>query len=123
MVKSVVMAGVLAVMTLATGCEKTTTSKSLVVTPAASEIEPRAAVVLTAAIPGTTNVTNRIYYPLEWTVGNGALGSIRDTAGDTAVYVANNVEGVNTVAVRDQTGVEGVASITQAKPEETTAPE
>jgi len=130
---SVVMSSVVfGLALLGAGCEKTTTEKTLevtltaaisenenVVTPAANEIEPRAAVVLTASVPKTTNETYRIYYPLEWTVANGALGSLRETAGDTAVYVANDVEGVNTVTVRDQAGSEGVAAITQKRPEET----
>ncbi len=120
--KTFMMAGLLATLALVLGCEKTTTSKTLNVTPAAWEMEPRDAVVLTASVPITTNETYRIYYPLEWTVGNGALGSLQDTAGDTAVYVANDNEGVNTVTVRDQAGFEGVASITQTRPEEVAAP-
>jgi len=105
---------VLAVVLLAgTGCEKTTTGKTLAVTPAASEIGPGQAVALTAAIPQADREKRQIYYPLEWAVSNGALGSIRDAAGDTAVYVAGDSEGVNTVTVRDQAGAEGVASIAQ----------
>ena len=108
------LVAVLAVVLLAgTGCEKTTTSKTLEVTPAASEIGPRVAVVLTAAIPAAESETRQLYYPLEWTVSDGSLGSLRDAAGNSAVYVANDVEGVNTVTVRDQAGAEGIASVLQ----------
>ncbi len=118
------LAAVLAVVLLTgVGCEKTSNSPTLAVTPTASEIDVRAAVVLTAAIPEAESETRRIFYPLEWTVGNAALGSLRETAGDTAVYVAGNNEGVNTVTVRDQAGAEGVASITQAIPLTTPAAE
>lgn len=99
------------------GCEKTSTSQTLAVTPPASEIDLRAAVVLTAAIPAAESETRRIYYPLEWTVSDGALGSLRDAAADTAVYVASDSEGVNTVTVRDQAGAEGIASVVQKEPQ------
>lgn len=123
--RTVIMAGFLAVLALATGCEKTTTSKALDVTttPADAKIDVRGSVTLKAAIPEAERETRTIFYPLEWTVSDSSLGTVREAAGDSAVYVANDSEGVNTVTVRDQAGAEGIASITQAIPEEDATPE
>lgn len=115
MMRSVVMAGALAAMMLASGCEKTTIRKALDVTttPADAKIDVRGSVTLKAAIPEAESEIRIIFYPLEWTVSDSSLGTVREAAGDSAVYVASDIEGVNTVTVRDQTGSEGVASIIQ----------
>ncbi len=105
--------GLLIVVLFATGCEKTTTRATINVTPASAELDIRGAVTFTAAIPESERETRQLYYPLEWRVSNEALGSLRQTAGDSAVYVAGDMAGVNTVSVRDQAGAEGVAAITQ----------
>ncbi|MFU8780668.1 MAG: hypothetical protein ACNA71_06545 [Kiritimatiellia bacterium] len=101
---------------LAAGCEKTITASSLDVTPASADITVRGAVSLQASIPVADRETRALYYPLEWSVSNGGIGSIREVAGDSAVYVAGNRSGVNTIVVRDQSGAEGVAVVTQASP-------
>lgn len=108
-----VMMGGLAL--LAAGCEKTVTSMALEVTPESSVVEVRGAVHLTASI---SDSEREVYYPLEWSVRDGALGSIGDAAGDTAVYYADHRAGVNSVIVRDQMGAEGVAVIKQVAPVE-----
>ncbi len=105
--------GLLIVVLFATGCEKTTTRAVIEVSPDAAAVDIRGAVTFTASIPEAERETRQLYYPLEWQVSNPGLGSVRQTAGDTAVYVAGDSEGVNTITVRDQAGAEGVAAITQ----------
>ncbi len=105
---------VLVVALLGGGCEKSVTEHSLEVTPDSAEVEVRGAVHLTAS---RSDADREIYYPLEWSVSDDSLGSIRDAAGDTAVYSAGVGAGVNTVVVRDQMGAEGMALITQVVPD------
>ena len=105
--------GFVLVMFLATGCEKTVTSLSLDVTPASSEIQVRGAVNLTAS---SSDNDRQLYYPLVWSVSDGTLGSVRNAAGDSAVYVAGSKAGVNTIVVQDQMGAEGIAVVTQVVP-------
>lgn len=105
--------GVLIVVLFATGCERTTTSAVIDVSPEAAALDIRGAVTFTASIPDSERETRQLYYPLEWRVSNASLGTLRHSAGDTAVYEAGDVAGVNTLYVRDQAGAEGVAAITQ----------
>ena len=105
--------GILIVALFAAGCERTTTSAVIDVSPEAAALDIRGAVTFTASVPESERETRQLYYPLEWRVSNASLGTLQHSAGDTAVYVAGDVAGVNTVSVRDQAGAEGVAAITQ----------
>jgi len=97
------------------GCEseKTTTGITLTVNPASSVINTNGIVLLTAGLPAGEQESRKIYYPLSWSVSNTKIGILRDMAGDSAVYEGRNAKGVNTVTVRDQSGAEGIAAITQ----------
>ena len=101
---------------VAAGCEKSITTRSLDITPASAVIPVRGGVSLKASLPVAEQDERQIYYPLEWSVSDGTLGGLHNIAGDSAVYVAGNRAGVNTVIVRDQMGAEGVALITQVVP-------
>ena len=105
--------GFLLVIVLAAGCEKATTKAAIQVTPPSSDIAPHESVTLVASIPDTEQEARQLYSPLLWRVSNPSLGSLRQTAGNTAVYVATGAQGVNAVTVQDQAGAEGVAAITQ----------
>jgi hypothetical protein len=105
--------GLLIMGLFAAGCEKTTTRAVIDISPEAAAVEAKGAVTFTASIPEAERETRQLYYPLDWQVSNPGLGSVRQTAGDTAVYVAGDSEGINTITVRDQAGAEGVAAITQ----------
>lgn len=109
--------GLTVVLLVAVGCEKTQTGIVLEVAPSVSTIPPLGTVVLRISIPDATNSTQKIYYPLTWTVSKASLGTIQEAVGNSAVYVATTIEGVNTVIVRDQTEAEGIALIeTQIPP-------
>lgn len=95
------------------GCEDASTKVVIVVTPADAAVDVRGAVTLSASVPAAEAETRNLYYPLVWTVSNPEIGGLRDVAGNSAVYFAGNVAGVNTVTVRDQAGAEGIASVTQ----------
>jgi len=99
------------------GCEKTERRRSLDVTPQWTEVT-RAGhrVVLTASVtptsdPAISNQVSELLYPLEWFVTEPANGRIISTAGNTAVYHADNGAGKNVVIVRDQGNREGLANI------------
>jgi|GEM_PF-2903987 hypothetical protein len=61
----------------------------------------------------STNLADRLFLPLEWSVSNPGLGQILASGGYSAVYRSVGGEGVNVVIVRDQAGREGIASVTQ----------
>ena len=109
-------AGVSLLVMVCAGCEKTTTGIVIVLTPPDADIDVSSAVTFTASIPAADSATRTLYYPLEWSVSKTGLGTIQQSAGNTAVYVAGKTEGVNTVTVRDQMGAEGVASVSQTSP-------
>jgi hypothetical protein len=64
----------------------------------------------TASAADTNNVLN---LPLQWSVADATLGRIQAEAGVTAVYLSTGKIGNNVVTVRDQSGVEGVAAVSQ----------
>lgn len=101
-----------AAMLLWVGCEESTTDISITVSPASADLTNGEVITFTASLP-TTNSTRQIYYPLEWQMSNTGLGVFTATTGDTAIYVAAAVAGVNTITVRDQAGSEGAASVVQ----------
>ena len=110
--------GTLILVTVALmGCEKTERRRSLDVTPQWTEVT-RAGhrVVLTASVtptsdPAISNQVSELLYPLEWFVTEPGNGRIISTAGNTAVYHADNGAGKNVVIVRDQGNREGLANI------------
>lgn len=51
--------------------------------------------------------------PLRWEVSNTALGDIVAHQGYNAVYARTSQTGVNVITVRDNSGAEGVATVSQ----------
>ena len=126
---------------LAGGCEDVETDTALGITPAKSEITDEGTTVyLTAYDPDeavydfsevyadeevankasvnssvseTNAVGSQILLPLEWRVGNGALGRIASSAGYSAIYESYGGKGQNYVTVEDQFGRQGVAVVEQ----------
>ncbi len=95
------------------GCESTTRQMTLELTPPSATLVPEGSVLFTARVPDAERETREIFLPLVWSVSDTGLGWIVNAAGSSAVYVAGTGEGVNTVTVRDQSGAEGIASVTQ----------
>jgi len=85
------------------GCESTTSADSaMTVDPPSVDLTvSNRTQVFTAALT-TTNTT--LVLPLNWSVSNPALGTIKASQGVTAVYESAGNVGENTVTVRDQTG-------------------
>lgn len=110
------MVALVCVVAYCAGCEKTTTGIVIVLSPPDADIDVSSAVTFTASVPEGDLKTRTLYYPLEWSLSKPGLGTIQQSAGNTAVYVAGKTEGVNTVTVRDQMGAEGVASVSQTVP-------
>jgi len=108
---------VLLAMVALAGCEKITTTAELVVTPPSAQVAREGVAQFVVSLPENDGCTREIYYPLTWTLSDPTLGTITNTAANTAVYVAGTGEGVNTVIVRDRSGAEGIAVITQATQE------
>jgi hypothetical protein len=100
------------------GCEDSPQSQDAIlnVVPASAVVRPGHAVRLTAGLIGDdeedTNSTATVYYPLEWTMSDPALGEFIETAGNSAVYRAT-ASGINTITVRDKTEREGISVISQ----------
>lgn len=51
--------------------------------------------------------------PLRWNVSNTALGAIVAHQGYNAIYARTSQTGVNVITVRDDSGAEGVATVSQ----------
>lgn len=96
------------------GCESTDSeSSAITVTPAQTQVTDRLATVsLTAA---SADATMELVLPLVWTVSDASLGSIKSSAGLTAVYESNGRVGNNTITVRDQNDREGIAVVNQRR--------
>ena len=108
------MMALVAAVLLTVGCEKVTTTAVLVVTPPSAQVLPEGTVTFTASLPEAEREERQLYFPLTWTLADPALGTLTSGAGNTAIYEAGTGTGVNTVIVRDQSGAEGMAAITQA---------
>ncbi len=92
------------------GCETTTTEGDvLAVSPPSLTLTGLWAVVYTVE-PADGQVVN---LPLDWSVADARLGSIRGQGGLTALYQGNPMPGINRITVRDQADQEGFAVISQ----------
>ena len=108
-------------MALAAGCEDASTGDALQVDPAENTLVGRGAtVLLTASMAdegvnalSASNRSEMVILPLEWSVRNGGLGEIMESAGYTAVYRSSGNIGQNVVFCRDPYGREGLAVINQ----------
>lgn len=96
------------------GCERTETDRGLMVSPSNARIVRDEAITFVAMLPESADGNREIMYPLEWSVSDPSMGTLRSAAGDAVVYVAARRSGPNSVMVRDQSGAKGVAAITQA---------
>jgi len=108
------LAGILAGAFLAGGCERVETDRGLVVTPADARIGWEEAVTFTAELPEGSDEDRELLYPLEWSLSDPSLGTLRSAGGDTVVYVAGRRSGGNSILVRDQSGAKGAAAIVQS---------
>lgn len=106
------VAGLVAVNVLVTGCESTSTAEEVItVTPATATLNTKGETASFVASASSTN--NPLVLPLEWSIGNSELGRIINVTGLTAIYESNGKMGNNTIKVKDQINQEGVASISQ----------
>ncbi len=114
---------------LMTGCEDVETDTGLTIRAACEECSGNlqvlgygyGSITLTACrgaccgdcLDSSTNLVDRLFLPLEWSVSNPSLGRILASGGYTAVYESIGGKGRNIVTVRDQSGREGIAGIEQ----------
>ncbi len=98
------------------GCERVEGDRGLLVSPSNARLAWSEAITFTATLPESADSDRAVLYPLEWSVSDPTMGSLRSAGGDSVVYVAGRRSGANSVVVRDQGGAEGVASITQTAP-------
>lgn len=94
---------------VAAGCEQGSAGSALGISPGAVTMSSASAYV-TFAVGSGTNATS---LPLEWTVSNPYLGRIVRSEGLTATYVRFTPNGRNSITVKDQNGVEGIAMVYQ----------
>jgi len=62
-----------------------------------------------AVVSGTQDLS----LPLVWSVSDPALGQITHSSGYSAAYARTAINGVNNITVRDQYGLDGVATVNQ----------
>jgi len=62
---------------------------------------------------GSGRGLSELALPLEWSVSDPSLGSIREASGDRAVYARTGKKGMQIVRVKDQYGAEGFAVVNQ----------
>lgn len=112
-VNALVLAGLVAVVMAGmamVGCETTTTTDNvLTINPASVTLTNAWAVVTFTASIASTNVP--LALPLEWSVSDPAIGTIRASGGLSAIYEGKNVQGNNTITVRDQGECDGIAIV------------
>ena len=109
------VAGLLAVNLLATGCESTSSADEVIkVTPESSTLVGKRATA--SFVASATSTNSPLVLPLEWSVGRGDLGKFLATEGVTAVYESNGKVGNNTITVQDKIGQSGVAVVNQVEP-------
>jgi hypothetical protein len=113
-----VVAGLLAVNVLVTGCESTSSQEEVIkLTPVAATLSGGTPTVTFFAYAASTNTP--LVLPLEWSVARSDLGRILNASGVSAVYESSGRVGNNTITVEDQVGQSGVASIEQLAPGQT----
>ena len=94
------------------GCESTSTADSAItVTPSAVTLTDSNRTVMLAASLASSNKV--LVLPLNWSVSDPSLGTIKASQGLSAVYESTGHVGNNTVTVRDQASSDGLALITQ----------
>lgn len=90
------------------GCESTSSTDSAIsVTPSSAELSSSNNTQIFTASVASSNVA--LVLPLMWSVSDASLGTIKSSAGVTAIYESKGGEGNNTVMVHDQASAEGVA--------------
>ena len=109
---------IVSAMMLWVGCEDATFDNTISVTPSSvsvTNVTFSYVMTFTGSLPASsTNSTRQLYFPLLWSLSNPALGSVRSSTGDSAVYVANQGQyGAQVITVRDQADSEGFATIAQ----------
>ena len=98
------------------GCEETTTDVGITIAPQSATLtEAGASQVFEATSVGQgTGTVSGLFLPLEWHVSDSSLGSVVANGGSTAIYVSLGKSGQNVVSVKDQSGLKGVAVVTQS---------
>jgi hypothetical protein len=92
------------------GCETTTTTDNVIsVSPASVTLTNDWATVSFTASLVSSNVT--LALPLEWSVSDPAIGTIRASGGLSAIYEGRNIKGNNTIMVKDQGESDGIAVV------------
>lgn len=98
------------------GCERAETDRGLDVTPENARIAWEGSVTFSVALPESAGRDREIYYPLEWTVSHPDMGTLQESQGSTAVYIAARRSGVNSILVQDQSGAQGIVAVEQFSP-------
>ena len=108
------VAGVLAVNVLVTGCESTSSAEEVItVTPASATLVGQRATA--SFVASATSTNSPLVLPLEWSIARGDLGKLLSAEGVTAVYESNGKVGNNTITVKDKIGQSGVAVVNQVE--------
>ena len=112
-----VSAGVAAVIAVGSaflcGCEEGGETVRLTVEPAYVVMSGSFQTFTVTSSTNSASGLRPLSFPLEWTVSNRALGSIRPSGNVSAVYTRTAANGVNVVTVKDQYDAEGYATIRQ----------
>jgi hypothetical protein len=118
----VVVLGFCAIMTagfLVAGCETGGDTVALTVSPSFVDLTTSSNGVsstsntVTQTFTVETNGLRLLSLPLEWSVSNPQLGRIGASGGYSASYVRTDAHGDNAIAVVDQYGARGVATVRQ----------
>ncbi len=96
---------------LQSGCEEATGLQGLQVDPRSATLTNDSDTVVLTVTGGITNET--LALPLTWAVQDEGLGRITHSSGFTAIYQRSDLNGVNSVIVRDQYENEGYVSVHQ----------
>jgi hypothetical protein len=105
--------GLIAAALFVTGCESSSTSESaFTLEPGSATLTGREGVTFTAVPSGTNNT---LFLPLAWEVDAPGLGTLRGSAGVTAVYTSNGSIGSNVITARDASGREAIAVVNQVR--------
>ena len=125
----------IAALWMAAGCEEVDTESALGVTPYRSIITGVGTTVylgvydpeIVTAVPdaevdqskvggaSSTNLSDRVMLPLEWSVSDPGLGRIASSGGYNAVYESYGGDGQNYITAKDQFDRKGVAVVVQRR--------
>ena len=95
-----------------------TDRNTLIVSPRTTNMLTRSSAIFTA----TTSSNQNVALPLRWSIDDPSLGRIVSARGNSAIYQSNDRTGANTITVRDQGDLEGIAQIIISAPEVETPP-